>query len=178
MTIPMRRSSTNTKRNTHAHTNRQWYWLEEDPLAVLSCLTVCRPRLQGHPLWVQTLWAKQLTDVRRQHDVHTAVGAQVLPSHTQTERLFDITHKHLISKIRPRCTLLRSNVLNTIPPPLLRTLLATCRWGQGCWRSSPCVYGAAGSDLLSRTSPSWPSRSSPCEGSPQSPSPVHPHLSF
>lgn len=54
----------------------------------------------------------------------------------------------------------------------------TCKWGRGCWRSSPCACGAAGNDPLSRTSSGWPSRSSPCEGSRQSSSPARPHPSF
>lgn len=57
-------------------------------------------------------------------------------------------------------------------------LSATCRLGRGHWRSSPCACGAAGNDLPSRTSLSWPSHSSLCEGSPQSAAPVHPHPSF
>lgn len=58
------------------------YWLQEDSLAVLACLSVRCPGLQGHPSGMQTLRAKQLTNVRWQHDVHTALGAHMLPSQT------------------------------------------------------------------------------------------------
>lgn len=59
----------------------------------------------------------------------------------------------------------------------LLTVSCTCRWARGHWRSSPCACGAAGNGFLSRTSAGWSSRSSPCEGSPQTCALVHPHPS-
>lgn len=47
---------------------------------------MCGPGLQGHPSGVRTLRAEQLADVGRHHDVNAAVGAHVLPTHTETRR--------------------------------------------------------------------------------------------
>lgn len=147
------------------------YWLQEDSLAVLACLSVCCPGLQGHPSGVQTLWAKQLTNVRWQHDVHTALGAHMLPSQTQ---------KH-IAKFSSFGTLELINFSQyavLLLSIFFTHLSATCRSDRWHWRSAPCACGAAGNDLPSRTSLSWPSHCSLCEGSPQSAAPVHPHPSF
>lgn len=72
-------------------------WLEEDSLAVLACLSMSFPGLQGHSFRVQALWAKQLTNVRRQDDVHTALGAQMLPSHTQKKCCINSRTRLMIS---------------------------------------------------------------------------------
>lgn len=147
---------------TNVHINRNW--LQEDSLAVLPRLSVGRPGLQGHPFRVQAFWAKQFSDVRRHHDVHAALGAHALPSHTEIW-LWQLLH---------------IDQCNTNNPSSVTPLCSLCtyRWGPGCWTSAPCVCEAAWNGLLSRTSPGWPSRSSLCEGSPQSSVPVHPNPSF
>lgn len=49
-----------------------------------ASLSVRRPGLQGHAARVEALGAEELAGVRRQHDVHGALRAQIL-SERQTE---------------------------------------------------------------------------------------------
>jgi len=83
--------------------------LEEDSLAVLAYLSMCCPRLQGHPSRVQPLRFEQLADVRWQQDVHAAQGAHILP-----------LHKHRMAGVNTNELYKRTE-----------TYPSTCRWGRG-----------------------------------------------